>query len=143
MSKLYLVVRRTWFNAGRGYLDLDDDAGGTPLAGFRRKADANALCKRLEREAREEVAASPFRLFEDFDRHTTLAEAEFVDAVEKLRLMPPGLDDSRGYDRRDWVGWYDSLAPSLTARQRQGLWKLFDRVKCYEVIAVDLDEAAS
>ena len=140
MSKLYLVVRRTWF--GWGFVDGERDAGGTPVAGFRRRADANALCKRLQGEAREEVAV-PFRLSDDLDLLTTLAEGEFVAAVEKLHLTPPPEDDSRGYKRRDWVGWYDSVAPSLTPRQRRGLWKLLDRVRCYEVIAVDLDEAAT
>jgi hypothetical protein len=143
MSKLYLVVRLTWF--GYGFVDGQREPGGTPVAGFRRKTAASALCKRLQREAREEIA-SPFRLCDDLDMLTTLSEDQFVASIEKLRLTPPALVDpsrSSPYNRRDWIGWYDSVAPSLTARQRQGLWKLLDRVQCYDVLAVEMEEAAS
>jgi hypothetical protein len=136
---IYLVVRRTWFGDGCAFLEGEHEPGGTPIASFRRKAQASALCKRLEQEAHAEIAV-PFHLADDLEYLTSLAEDEFCRRLEKLGLTPPEEYEIHGYKRRDWMTWYDAIAPTLTPRQHAGIWKLLDRLQCYQVLAITLDE---
>jgi hypothetical protein len=141
MSTIYLVVRRTWFNSGCVFEGYDHGEGGTPVASFSRREDADALRDQLERETRAQVAV-PFRLGEEYSDLSSLADEEFCARVQALGLTPPEAHHpyDESYTRRYWAAWYDALAGTLTSEQKAGLWALLDHVRCYQVTEIELDE---
>jgi len=139
MSKLYVVQRRTWFEACFGYDDEDCiEGGGVPVAAYAKKRDAKAHADRLQAGALAE-ASSPFRLVNmDWAEINDLQEDRLVAAVRRLGLEPPEAEDQYAY--RPWAHWYDEIADALTPKQRDGLFALFAKVVVYEVVEMPLEE---
>jgi hypothetical protein len=138
VSRIYVVLRRTWHGRYSGFDDTDS-LSGTPVAGFARRSEAEQVCRRLEAEARDEVA-SPFRLAEDLYSLSSVEEEAFCQRLMALGLTAPVGTAFHGYLVRDWAAWYDGVAATLTAEQREGIWAMLDLVQCYRVAEVELDD---
>lgn len=141
MTCLYLVVRRTWYDNYSGLEIRESGEGGTVLESFSVRARAEALCRRLEVEVREQVA-SPFLIAEDLWALTTLEEETFIERIRALGLPPPEGRPYHGYVIRDWTHWYDEIVDQVTSEQREGLWELLDRVRFYQVREIRLIDSA-
>lgn len=140
MTTLYIVQRRTWFEACAAYDDADCiEGGGVALAAYADRAAAVSHAARLERDALAE-ASSPFRLVgPDQLDYLGVNESELVAAVKGLGLEPPEPVKRRYSSERLWAHWYDDIADALTPAQRDGLFALFAKVVVYEVVEVPLE----
>jgi hypothetical protein len=142
MSKLYVVQRRTWFDDYKAYDDGDCiKGGGVPVAAFGTRKAATAHAQQLEKQAREE-ASSPFLLLngETYEYRLKLTDEEMCKAIRDLGLEPPEEIQARYGKYRPWPRWYDELAEKLTPAQRNGIWRLFSKLKVYEVVEVQLED---
>lgn len=141
MSQFYLVVRRTWFEDHDGYENDGRPEGGTLVAGFATRAEAEAHRAALQAQVRTEVAA-PLRLGDGVATLSSLEEDEVCERLRQLGLTPPeGEIVYHDYLVRNWAAWYDAVAGSLSEEHRSALWEMLDRVRCYAVVAVELDTA--
>jgi hypothetical protein len=140
---VYVVLRRHW------RLELTDadfwrwsltqtKTCGRAVAAFDTLAAADALIAELEAEARR--YPSPFRFGPPHEWGTlhgsgiwgvldNLAPVEFANAWA----------DYTAPDRL-WARWWDEAVPGLTADEIATAWGLYDRLKFYEVVAVEYRE---
>jgi hypothetical protein len=141
---VYVVLRRHW----RLELTESDfwrwsltraDSCGRPVAAFDTLAAADACQAGLEAEARQQVA-SPFRFGPPHEWGTLHGPAIWgiLSDLAPIRFTNQW-DDYRAQDRL-WCRWWDEAAPALTAGQVETVWALYDRLRFYEVVAVEYRE---
>ena len=136
-GKVFLVVRRTW-NIDQ-YYPADDDR--VPVQAFANREGAEAVCRKLEDEARRQFDV--WKLFgddfenlddEESDQEPETGESReapedrLKKALARLGLPKPG----KKHD------WYEHYQPAVTAEQRLALWEAVGSAKVYEVIEVPM-----
>ncbi len=146
-GEVFALVRRGWeenygdeWNFRRVETGDDDRILGRPIAVFTSRAAAEARKAELEREARGELNPFVFLGDEDYllEDVTSRTQEEFLAGLKKLY---PGvrLPRARKYGERDWIGWWEKLADSLTEEQRQAVWELFDRLEFYGIVTIEAE----
>jgi hypothetical protein len=142
VSKLYVVQRRTWFDDHLAFEGTDCIEGsGVAVAAFITEAAATAHARQLEQLVRAD-ASSPFLfvIWDNYEHHLEVTEEGMCATVRSLGLDPPEEVQERYFRYRPWPRWYDGIAATLTPGQFAGLWELFEKLKVYEVVEVELDE---
>ncbi|HJZ92634.1 MAG TPA: hypothetical protein VKE40_17290 [Gemmataceae bacterium] len=140
---LYVVLRRRW------RLEQSADGSwrwsltaarscGRPVAAFDTLAAADAYMANLESEAR--TYPSPFRFGTPHEWGTLHASGIWG----VLAGMAP-IDFTNmweGYKAADplWSRWWDEAVPVMTDEQVETAWALFERLRFYEVVAVEYRE---
>jgi hypothetical protein len=146
-AQAFVVVRLGWeerYEDDRSFdlVETEDEGRtlGRPLAVFTNKKDADARKEQLEREERE--ALSPFTFVGRAEYHlrgvTSLSLEQFL---AKLKEIAPKarLPKTSKYDERDWNGWWEKYADTLSEEQRQGVWELLDRLELYRVMPTEVE----
>jgi hypothetical protein len=132
----YVVQKVGWtFNDQWYYRDgMEDDEPITAYA-TRERAEAERL--RLEC-AGWKGAGSPLAYGSDLEDVSSLTEAEFIERLNALGLIPERL---RGATDIYWRDWWEMVERELTDGQRQALWQMMDRLRLYEIVAVEVGGA--
>lgn len=140
---LFVVLRRTWRlePAADGcwrWSMTRAKTCGKPVVAFDTLTAADACMAQLEGEAREMV--EPFR-FGPPHEWSHLNSSAIWGMLSDLKPIPftSLWEDYRATDQV-WVRWWDSIVPSLTAEQIAMVWSLYDRLRFYEVVAVEYRE---
>ncbi len=137
-QKLYVVQRRSWRASWRGFFHGDDDSG-QPVQAFADRAQAEAACEALERQARREF--SPFRFLQgDLELAANGGEEAFLKALKRLGVKAPPKKALREELSEDsWRLWWDAMAADLSDEQRESTWALFPEDRFYDVVETELD----
>jgi hypothetical protein len=140
---VFVVLRRAWRTeeGPRGswrWRQTEARTCGRAVAAFGTQAAADAHMARLEAEARDDP--SPFR----FGSHLEWGRLDASTAYGMLSALAPMdftslWNDYRAPDRV-WNEWWDAAVPDLTAEQQATAWELFEKLKFYEVVAVEFRE---
>ena len=111
---------------------------GKPVVAFNTLAAADACMARLESEARE--TAEPFR-FGPPHEWSHLNSSAIWGRLSELEPIPftSLWEDYRATDQV-WIRWWDSVVPTLSAEQIAMVWSLYDKLRFYEVVAVEYRE---
>jgi hypothetical protein len=141
---VYVVLRRHW------RLKLPDESFwrwsrtqaktcGRPVAAFDTLAAADARMAELEAEARR--YPSPFRFgpphgWSAF--HDPAAIWGVLSELAPIEFTNAGADYTA--PDRLWARWWDEAVPGLRADEIATAWGLYDRLKFYEVVAVEYRE---
>jgi hypothetical protein len=139
---VYVVLRRHW------RLKLDDTdfwrwsptqtkTCGRPVAAFDTLAAADARMAELEAEARR--YPSPFRFGPPHEWGTLHGSGVWGVLDELARVEFTDGADYTAPDRL-WARWWDEAVPGLTADEVATAWGLYDRLRFYEVVAVEYRE---
>jgi hypothetical protein len=111
---------------------------GRPIAAFNTLAAADECQARLEAEARR--TASLFRFGPPHEWGTLHATAIWGMLSEMAPIDFTSLwQDYKAPDRL-WCRWWDDVVPTLTPEQIETVWSLYDRLKFYEIVAVEYRE---
>jgi hypothetical protein len=145
-SQAFVLVRLGWEESweDRGFARVEtEDAGrtlGRPLAVFTDKQAAQARKEQLEREERSALNPFLFVASDDyrFQDVSALSREQFAARLKELapkaRLPRPSQ-----YGERDWVGWWEKYADTLTEEQRQSVWELLDKLEFYRVLPTEIE----
>ncbi len=76
---------------------------------------------------------------------TSFPEPVFLDWVRELGLEPPELTRIKPryappITMRDWAGWWDQHAPTMTELQRGRIWHALDKLEFFEIVETGLEE---
>jgi hypothetical protein len=76
----------------------------------------------------------------EYDQITSFPEPVFDDWLRDQGLTPatPHFPD-RQRSSSDWYHWWRSVAGTLIIEQRREIWKGFDQVRFYEIVALRLE----
>jgi hypothetical protein len=140
---IYVVQSRYWPLDERHHLgwvpEEDEDAylfgpageGGTPVKAFTDPDKAEAFRRAREDEKRAE--ASPFHQGSELAHLTSLDLALLHDW-----LLDAGLDGvPLTEELAVWRAWWREQRPRLTDLQRAKVWEALDKVRFYEVLALE------
>ena len=131
--KVYIVQRLDW-EYNDYYFDLKNDE---PVKAFTYRDYAEFYRDELEKEANWRYW-NPCDFMKGLERATSLSEDELLSRLRELGVPePPMSEDGLVRDWLDYEWWEDAIE-----RMRQWdpalLWKLFDKVRFYEVVEVEL-----
>lgn len=123
----YVVHSRSW-NYNDEYYYVENTL---PTKTFLSREKAEAYRKTLEPEAR--CFDNPFEVEGlSLEEWTSLSKAEFDAALRKLKLNPPEHDDYFSW-------WTDELGGRVSAKQRNGVYDLLDKVQFFEVVETEIE----
>jgi hypothetical protein len=136
---LYMVLRRPWVLAPAGawrFHPIGGPPAGRPVAVYDTLARADEAQADLEAAARAELP-SPFR-FGSVLEWSTLHASAVWGALSDLRPITfTGLWSDYWATDRLWSEWWDQTAPDLSPEQIDSAWDLFDKLRFYEIVAVE------
>jgi hypothetical protein len=131
----YVVQKVGWtFNDQWYYRDGQED--DEPIIAYATRERAEAERLRLERAEWKE-AGSPLSYGAYLENVSSLTEAEFIERLEALGLMP---DRLRGERHIYWRDWWEMIEDDLTDEQREALWLMMDRLHLFEVVEVEVGD---
>jgi hypothetical protein len=140
---VFVVLRRSWRleEGPRGSWRWTPSAAktcGRAVAAFGTLAAADAYMARLEAEARD--YPSPFR----FGSHLEWGRLDASTAYGMLSELAPlnitSLWEDYKAPDRVWNEWWDAAVDRMSAEQVETAWSLFEKLKFYEVVAVEFRE---
>ncbi len=164
MSTAYLVRRLAWdnwqftsFSSSEAHqLGLGNPSGPrhVPVAVFGTPADAEECAERLSREVRDN--RGPFWFASDWALLSTLDPEDITSRLWQLNpplpdLPVPGLSPkkkkswkAKGQERRrkhfyEWREWWDRESGDWTAEQLADAWAVFDKLRFYDVVEIELE----
>lgn len=149
MTRMFLVQRSALASARWGSTPGfrpsagDEGVSAVPVRVFTTRAAAERHRAELEADARA-VAAPP--LFCTYE--LPCPPAQFRAGLALLGLTPPDFSDpgphvsflDGGRDVARFREWWAGVAPNLTAKQRAGVWDLFEDFAFYSVAEVELED---
>lgn len=143
-QEVFVVLRRHWIleEGGQGFWRWSLTHAkkcGRPVAAFDTQAAAYGHEARLEAEARQFPGlfrfGPPHEWSDLFD-----PSAIFGLLIDMAPIRFTSLwEDYRAADR-EWCRWWDEALPTLTAEQFEFAWSLYDRLRFYDVVAVEYRE---
>lgn len=125
----------TWFVPDWREVDYGEDRRLVPAAAFADRAAAEAHSRALELEAAR--LFNPFWQIMPFQSLTHLPEPDFRHRLAAL-VAPVPLDPLTVDPRPGWHDWWDEHMPTWSDETLAAVWALFDRVRFYEVLELDL-----
>lgn len=137
---VFVVLRTSWrlYEASNWWRWMRSDQGtcGVPVAAFAQLDAADAFQAQMELDVRGHQA-SPFRFGPALEWGTMHAASIWGTLSTLAPIVFTNMwTDYQGTDQL-WSDWWDSVAPGLSPSQVQLAWSLFDRLKFYEVTAVE------
>jgi hypothetical protein len=133
--KVYVVQEIHW-----EYNDEYYDPGlPEPVRAFRDRDRAESYRREQEVKARRASHCSnPFHYTWSYElpEISSLTEEEVLARVRQADWLVP---DGPPYD---WSSWYDLMQANLPESELCRLYDLFDRVRFYEIVEMDLEEPA-
>lgn len=136
--KAYVVQRLTW-QYNDNWHDLENDE---PIKAFRDPELAELHRQELEEPERENWR-NPLRAAGPMENATSLSEEQLTARLVELGIEPPPLETVDGSTYRDYFGndeWWNRLWYTWRRQFVHQVWDLFDRVRFYEVVEIDLDQ---
>jgi len=138
---VYIVQEFQW-EYNDEWFDLEGD---TPIRAFVDRDMAEAYQQRREAEARASFAQSGPRranfpsFFGGFPRMSTLSEAAFQGRLQALGLpLPPEMPDGDDIAMDLSDDWWEAVWAAVTPDLEEAFWGLFDRLRFYEIVAVEV-----
>jgi hypothetical protein len=153
MPRTVYVIQQTNWRYTDEFFVPDSDS---PVKAFTSLAAAESYRQELEAEARREIEAiSPLEKswwtsnlaatfsIGNLERITSLNEAEIRERLKALGL--PFFPDATGYDKKRHVkywdeAWWERAWQRLGSEGADGLWNMFDKLRFFEVVEVELEE---
>jgi hypothetical protein len=137
--KCYIVQQVSWNYNDEWYYREDGDGTENspnfhrPVKVFRSRENAEAFAHEKDVAARKGWGGNPFSFCESLDQMTTLSTEEFWERVQALGVPRPSAQPG-GY----WFGydWWERA--KLKPEVANAIWDLFDRVRFFEVIEIEL-----
>jgi hypothetical protein len=137
---LFIVLRRHWLVEGLDgpawrWTSTRKKTCGRAVAAFDTLAAADAQMTALEAEARH--SPSPFRFGKPHGWSPLDATAIYGMLSDLAPIDFANLWNDYKADDSIWIGWWDSVLPSLTHDQIAMAWSLFEWLRFYEVVEVE------
>lgn len=141
---VYVVLRRHWRleegdNGSWRWTPTRADSCGRAVAAFDTLAAADACQARLEADARREVP-SVFRFGPPHEWGTLHTGAIWGVLSELAEITFTSMWADYKAPERVWCRWWDDVLPGLTPEGVATAWDLYDKLKFYEVVAVEYRE---
>jgi hypothetical protein len=142
-QEVFVVVRRHWrleftaFGFWRWALTHAKSCG-RPIAAFKTLAGADECMAKLEADARRTPALFRFGPPQEWSvipPPTVYGMLSEIAPVNFTNLW-------ENYQAADhlWCHWWDEFAPTMTPEQIETVWAMYDKLKFYEVVAVEYRE---
>lgn len=111
---------------------------GRPVAAFNTLAAADQLQAKLEAEARRTPALFRFGPPHEWSNVHSTAIFGVLSEIAPVNFTSLWTD----YTAPDevWCRWWDEFSPTMTIEQSHTVWSLYDRLKFYEIVAVEYRE---
>lgn len=162
MARKAFIVQSLYWNYNDNWHDVGE---GEVVRAFEAWGDAERLRLELEQQARAALDRTPAKHAGGIGRASSCSEEEVLSTLRAWRLPRP--PRSRYGDWLDWgdAAWWDAVmelvsdrgAPAyynrldeeMTAEETElalevgpeDVWALFDRVRFYEIVAIELEDA--
>ncbi len=133
-TKKVFVIQEIGWAYNDEYYDCWGEMG--PVKAFTSRERAEAFWFEHERAAWQEVG-NPFVYTGSFENATSLSEEQFAAGLEALGIFVEPVD---GWASLDVGQWFGPSSP-LSLEQQLGVWRLFDKVRFYEILEIDLAAA--
>jgi hypothetical protein len=98
------------------------------------RAATERECERRELAARELL--NPFWLGPTVELSSRNADDIHAD-IGRMGLTPPPAPNP--FDVGSWYEWWDHESANWTAEQRAAVWAMFDKVRLFEVVEIELE----
>jgi hypothetical protein len=137
VRKAYIIQKIDW-----EYNDEHFFFGGEKVVkAYTDRSKAEAVLKQREEAFRGECG-NPCAFAGGLDDATRLTEEQLIASLEELGVKPPLLTTrSRGTAYRGWDDrWWNAAVAAVGADRLDDLWVLFDKVRGYQLVEIDLAE---
>jgi hypothetical protein len=142
-SDVFVVLRRHWrldeSEIGFWRFCLTHSKScGRPIAAFSTLAAADECMAKLEAEARRSPALFRFGRPHEWSYIDPATIYGMLSAIAPVNITSLWKD----YQAPDhlWCRWWDDAAPTMTPEQIETVWAMYDKLKFYEVVAVEYRE---
>jgi hypothetical protein len=132
---VYVVQEMNW-----EYNDEYHFPAGEPVKAFRDRDRAEAYRRELEQAPRVQDClsfllnyAGAYQFDDPLPRMTSLSQAELLERIDGADLPAP---QGPPYS---WADWYEITWGGLEPKERHRLYDIFDRVRFYQIVEMDLE----
>jgi hypothetical protein len=135
--KAFVVQRLCW-----QYNDNWHDVGNDePVKAFIDPDAAELYRLELEGSERARHTANPYRFAGNLAQSSSLTETELVARLTELGIRPPPITTQTTPPSLDFWddAWWQNLERMASPFQIESVWQLFDRVRFFEVVEIELD----
>jgi hypothetical protein len=113
-----------------------------PVTLFATEREAKAESHRLDAASR--TGLNPLGLSEDWDTLTSLTPDELAVRLHRKGFarfpVPVENDEYHFVARNKWRDWWDEQSPSWTAEQLADAWAVFDKVRFFDVVEIEVED---